>query len=133
MIKENRRPIYLNIRTIRFPITAIASILHRISGIFLFIMIGPILWLLKLSLSSNNEFCKIYRFLLINHYIFKFLFWIVTIVFSYHIVAGIRQILMDFGCLDQTLLIGRVSAKVIFMLTILLSVYSGILIWYQLN
>ncbi|URJ24737.1 succinate dehydrogenase, cytochrome b556 subunit [Candidatus Blochmanniella camponoti] len=133
MIKKNQRPIYLNIRTIRFPITAIASILHRISGILLFITIGPILWMLKLSLSSNNEFCKIHRFLLMNHYIFQFMFWIVTILLSYHIFAGIRQILMDFGCLNQTLLIGKISAKIIFVLTILLSIFIGILIWYPLN
>ncbi|URJ31049.1 succinate dehydrogenase, cytochrome b556 subunit [Blochmannia endosymbiont of Camponotus sp.] len=133
MIKENRKPIHLNLRTIQFPITAIASILHRISGVLLFIIMGPILWLLKLSLSSNNEFYKIYNFLLVNYYISKFLFWITIIVIIYHIVAGIRQILMDFGYLEQTLLMGKISVKVIFILTILLSVLSGILIWYPLN
>ncbi|WHL24797.1 MAG: succinate dehydrogenase, cytochrome b556 subunit [Candidatus Blochmannia vicinus] len=133
MIKKHQKPIHLNIRTIRFPITAIASILHRISGILLFIIIGPILWLLKLSLSSNNEFYKIYNCLLMNYYILKFLFWIITIVTIYHIAAGIRQILMDFGYLEQTLLIGKISVKIIFTLTILLSVLSGILIWYPLN
>ncbi|URJ30302.1 succinate dehydrogenase, cytochrome b556 subunit [Candidatus Blochmannia vicinus] len=133
MIKENKKPIHLNIRTIRFPITAVASILHRISGILLFIIIGPILWLLKLSLSSNNEFYKIYNFLLLNCYISKFLFWIITIVMMYHVIAGIRQILMDFGYLEQTLLIGKISVKIIFVLTILLSVLSGILIWYPLS
>lgn len=133
MIKENQKPIHLNVRTIRFPITAVASILHRISGILLFIIIGPILWLLKLSLSSNNEFCKIYDFLLKNYHILKFLFWIITITIIYHIVAGIRHMLMDFGYLHQTLLIGKISAKIIFILTILLSVLSGILIWYPLN
>ncbi|URJ23485.1 succinate dehydrogenase, cytochrome b556 subunit [Blochmannia endosymbiont of Camponotus sp. C-003] len=133
MIKKNQRPIYLNIRTIRFPITAIASILHRISGILLFITIGPILWILKLSLSSNNDFCKIHQFLLMNHYISQFLFWIVMILLSYHVFAGIRQILMDFGCLHQTLLMGKMSAKIIFILTILLSIFIGILIWCPLN
>ncbi len=32
--------------TIRFPITAIASILHRVSGVITFIAVGILLWLL---------------------------------------------------------------------------------------
>lgn len=132
-MKKYKRPINLNIMTIRFPITAIVSILHRISGIFLFIAIGPTLWLLQLSLSSHDEFYKITNFFLMNSILFKFFLWNVIAALSYHIIAGIRQILMDFGYLDQTWLIGKRSAKIVFGLVILLLIISGILIWNLLN
>lgn len=132
-MKRNKKPIHLNITTIRFPITAIVSILHRISGVLLFIIIGPILWLLQLSLSSCDKFYGIANFLLINNNFFKFLLWSIITTFSYHIIAGIRQILMDFGCLNQTWWMGKFSAKIVCGLVIVLLIFSGILIWDLLN
>lgn len=129
MLKKKQKAIYLNIRTIKFPITAIASILHRVSGFFLFIIIGPILWLLKLSLSSEEEFYKINNFLVKNDCFFKVLAWIIMIILSYHIVFGIRQMLMDFGFLKQSLLMGKISANFVFMLVVLFSICIGIYIW----
>lgn len=129
MSKEKQKVIYLNIRTIKFPVTAIASILHRISGFFLFISLGPILWLLRLSLSSEEKFCTISNFLLKNNCIFKFLTWIIITILIYHVIFGIRQILMDFGYLQQTLLIGKISAYIVFIIVIFLSIYMGICIW----
>ncbi|HLF66576.1 MAG TPA: succinate dehydrogenase, cytochrome b556 subunit, partial [Gammaproteobacteria bacterium] len=41
MLNTNR-PINLNLFTIRFPLPAIVSILHRVSGVFLFLLL-PIL------------------------------------------------------------------------------------------
>lgn len=132
-MKINKRPIYLNIVNIRFPITAVISILHRISGVLLFIAIGPILWLLQLSLSSCEEFYKIANFLVKNNIFFKFFLWNVITILNYHIIAGIRQILMDIGYLEQTWIVGKFSAKIVFSLVILIFTFSGILIWGSLK
>lgn len=132
-MKNNKRPIYLNIINIRFPITAIISILHRISGVLLFIIIGPMLWLLQLSLSSHEKFYKILNFFLKNNVFFKFLLWNISAILSYHIIAGIRQILMDIGLLQPTWAVGKLSAKIVFSLVTLLFIFSGILIWDPLN
>lgn len=133
MIKNNSKTVYLNISTIKFPITAIVSILHRISGMFLFIAIGPMLWILRLSLNSESSFYKINSFFLANNSICKFLSWITIIIFSYHVIFGIRQILMDFGYLKQTLFIGKISASFVFIIIIVVSIFFGIHIWDLLN
>lgn len=133
MFNENKKVIYLNIRAIQFPITAIASILHRISGFLLFLIIGPVLWMLKLSISSEEKFYIINSFLLKYSYISKFLVWIVITILNYHVIFGIRQILMDFGYLKSNLLIGKISAKIVFTLVIVLSIYLGIHIIYNVN
>lgn len=52
---EKQRPVNLDLQTIRFPITAIASILHRVSGVITFIAVGILLWLLGTSLSSRKD------------------------------------------------------------------------------
>ncbi|MGL5372028.1 MAG: succinate dehydrogenase, cytochrome b556 subunit, partial [Plesiomonas shigelloides] len=51
---NKQRPVNLDLKTISFPITAIASILHRVSGVITFIALGILLWLLSLSLSSEQ-------------------------------------------------------------------------------
>lgn len=129
MLQENQKNIYLNIKNVKFPITAIASILHRISGFILFIIFGPMLWIIRLSLSSEDKFHAI-NFLLINNgYFFKFSAWILITIFSYHMIFGIRQMLMDFGVLKQTLFIGKMSAKIVFLLVIFVFIFLGIYIW----
>ena len=49
----DKRPINLNFLTMTFPITAIVSLLHRMSGIFLFLLIPLLLWMLQESLASE--------------------------------------------------------------------------------
>ncbi|URJ25387.1 succinate dehydrogenase, cytochrome b556 subunit [Candidatus Blochmannia ocreatus (nom. nud.)] len=124
------RPIHLNLNITQLPISAIASIFHRISGFLLFIAIGPILWLLQLSLSSQDNFYKIQKIFLENFFILRTFIYSVIITLIYHIFAGIRQILIDFGYLHQTLFTGIISAKIIFILTILISIIIGFLIWH---
>ncbi len=45
-----------DLKTIRFPVTAIASILHRVSGVITFVAVGILLWLLGTSLFSWEGF-----------------------------------------------------------------------------
>ncbi|MFP1528034.1 hypothetical protein ACLB1R_15495 [Escherichia coli] len=40
---KKQRPVNLDLQTIRFPITAIASILHRVSGVITFVAVGILL------------------------------------------------------------------------------------------
>ncbi len=58
---KKQRPVNLDLQTIRFPITAIASILHRVSGVITFVAVGILLWLLGTSLSSPEGFDKLPR------------------------------------------------------------------------
>ena len=53
------RPMHLNLFVIRFPITAISSICHRISGIWIFICLPFILLMLQESLASVESFVDI--------------------------------------------------------------------------
>ena len=53
---NKKRPVNLDIRTIQLPLTALTSILHRISGIMLFIFLGLILYMLSKSLESEKGF-----------------------------------------------------------------------------
>jgi len=55
---ENKKlaPVYLNLLRIRFPVGAVTSIAHRISGVLLFISLPLLVYLLDLSLRGPDSY-----------------------------------------------------------------------------
>ncbi len=129
MIKnvKKQRPVNLDLTTIRFPVTAIASILHRVSGVITFVAVGILLWLLGLSLSSQEGFQTASA--IMNGFFVKFILWGILTALAYHAVGGIRHMLMDFGWLEETFEAGKRSANVSFAITVVLSLLAGVLVW----
>nr|WP_154604671.1 succinate dehydrogenase cytochrome b556 subunit [Providencia sp. wls1914] len=126
-IVKKQRPVNLDLQTIHFPITAISSILHRVSGVITLIAVGILLWLLGTSLSSPEGFQ--YASEIMTGFFAKFILWGILTALAYHICGGIRHMLMDFGCVDETLASGNSSAKITFVITVILAILAGILVW----
>ncbi|WP_106403242.1 succinate dehydrogenase cytochrome b556 subunit [Metakosakonia massiliensis] len=129
MIKnvKKQRPVNLDLTTIRFPATAIASILHRVSGVITFVAVGILLWLLGLSLSSQDGFQTASA--IMSGFFVKFIMWGILTALAYHAVGGIRHMLMDFGWLEETFEAGKRSATICFAITVVLSLLAGVLVW----
>ncbi|CAA2929924.1 Succinate dehydrogenase cytochrome b556 subunit [Arsenophonus endosymbiont of Bemisia tabaci Q2] len=124
---KKQRPINLQLQTIHFPITAISSILHRVSGVITFIAVGILLWLLALSLSSLEGFQ--YAIEIMGSFFIKFIIWGFLTALIYHICGGIRHMLMDFSFIDESLSVGGISAIVTFIITVILSILAGVFVW----
>ena len=92
-IQNNKRPKNLNLLKIRMPVTAVVSILHRVSGIVLFLSIPYVVWLLSQSITSQAGFNYVLNVFstdcgkLIN----VILLWAIV----HHFFAGIRFLLLD--------------------------------------
>lgn len=123
---SKQRPKNLNLFTIRFPIPAIISILHRISGVILFLLIPFMLWGLSLSLSSPQDFDDLHLFL--SSPFMKLLIWGCLAAFIYHFIAGIRHLLMDVH-VGEELKSGRLSAQLTLAVSIILIILAGIWLW----
>lgn len=126
MKERKSRPVNLDLQTIRFPITAIASILHRVSGVITFVSIGILLWLLAKSLSSPMGFAEAVD--IVDGFFVKLILWGILTALAYHIVGGIRHLIMDLGYFEE-LESGAKSAKVSFIVTGVLSLLAGVLVW----
>lgn len=124
---KKQRPVNLDLQTIRFPITAIASILHRVSGVITFVAVGILLWLLGTSLSSPEGFLTASS--IMNNFFVELILWGILIALAYHAVMGIRHLLMDFGYIEETLEAGTRSAKICFVIIVVLSLLAGVLVW----
>ncbi len=126
MKEKKSRPINLDLQTIQFPITAIASILHRVSGVIMFVAVGILLWLLAISLSSPAGFTQAAN--LVDGFFVKFILWGILTALSYHIAGGIRHLLMDMNYFEE-LESGTLSAKFVMGIAVVLSVLAGVLVW----
>ena len=124
-MKDNR-PTNLNLTTIKFPLPAITSILHRISGAFLFFAVAVLLYLLDLSLSSEAGFQEVTEML--TGPLAKFVIWLILAGLAYHFVAGCKHLIMDMG-IGETMSGGVLGARLVFAATTLAAVYWGMLIW----
>ncbi|MFQ6371434.1 succinate dehydrogenase cytochrome b556 subunit [Shewanella sp. YIC-542] len=123
---KKQRPVHLDLQTIRFPATAIASILHRVSGVIMLFAVGILLWLLNASLQSAESFNQVQT--LLDGFVVKFILWGILTVLGYHLLGGLRHLVMDTGRWEE-LASGKASANAIFVLAIVLSVLAGVWIW----
>ncbi len=92
----DRRPVNLEISTLKLPITAWVSIMHRISGIALFFGSALLLGALYYSLDSEAGYAMVQDFL-VDSVLGRLLLWAVLVAAAYHSCAGVRHLLMDIG------------------------------------
>lgn len=119
------RPKNLNLFTIHFPLPAIVSILHRISGAFLFLAIPFVLWGLEYSLTDTG-FEQLQQYM--GMPLVKIIFWLLFVPFIFHLVAGIRHLLSDIH-IGDTLKLGRTMALLTFIISAVLVILAGIWLW----
>ena len=98
LLQEKHRPEFRNIHVTqivgyRLPAPGMVSILHRVSGALMFLLLVPVIWLLQLSLTSELSFARLQevaaqwwaRLVLVG------LVWALL----HHLVAGVRYLLLD--------------------------------------
>ncbi|PXW49199.1 succinate dehydrogenase cytochrome b556 subunit [Erwinia sp. AG740] len=85
------------------------------------------MWLLGLSLSSPEGFAQAAA--IMGSFIVKFVVWGILTALAYHIVGGLRHLLMDFGYIEENFEAGSRSAKTSFIITVVLSFLAGVLVW----
>lgn len=124
---KKKKTIFLNLFKLRFPITAVASILHRISGFLLFFIIPFSLWVLQTSLKNEVTFESI-REVFFHSKKGVFITWTVLLVFIYHFIAGLRHLLMDWGWFEKVKS-ARYSALFIFIFIGLIDLILGKWLW----
>jgi succinate dehydrogenase / fumarate reductase cytochrome b subunit len=123
---NHKRPVNLDLGSMTFPPMAIVSILHRISGIVLFLLLPMMLYFLSLSLRSVQSFDLLQTMLTCPTY--KMMLWVFTSAFIYHVIAGIRHLLMDIGVGEQ-LSASRQSARMVIVLAVIETILLGLWIW----
>tara|TARA_B100000524_G_scaffold238474_1_gene127171 strand:+ start:361 stop:744 length:384 start_codon:yes stop_codon:yes gene_type:complete len=97
------RPVYLDLTKIRLPMSAFSSITHRLSGMYVFFITLPLmLYIINQSTSSKSNYEKL--LIDISSISFFSIFVFVSLaIFWYHILTGIRHLIMDFFHIGESL------------------------------
>lgn len=123
---KTERPVNLDLTKFSFPIMAITSITHRITGVLLFVAIAYLLWLLDGALASSEGFAAVSgtlaetgpRLVLLG----------VIAMLWFHILAGLKHLVMDFHHWD-TLEAGRRASQGVIALTLAGVALAGVWLW----
>lgn len=129
MIVNKNRPTNLtakDLRAIKMPVTAISSLLHRITGIVLFISIPFILWGLSNTLSTEANYNNL--LVQIHSSTGLFIVWVILSSLSYHILAGFRHLLMDMG-FGETMETAKISSWSVILLAVVAAILWGVWLW----
>lgn len=91
--EQQKRPKFLNLLKIRMPIGAIASIIHRFSGVILFMLIPFLIYILEISLKTEQGFQQVTEFFSRTdvRMVLVFVIW----MFVHHLINGVRLLLLD--------------------------------------
>jgi succinate dehydrogenase / fumarate reductase, cytochrome b subunit len=131
-----KRPEFRNINafsdlpTYRLPAAGWVSILHRISGVIMFLLMPFIIWMFDASISSEYSFAK-FRSAFNNGlgFVPGFLVKLVVLgliwAYLHHFIAGVRHLWMDVSHKAVSKEFGMSSAKVTLIASILLTVILG--------
>ena len=120
---KSKRPVNLELTKLKFPPMAIVSILHRISGIILFLLLPVMLYFLDQSLASSRSFANLQDNL--SNYWHKLLIFGFCSALIYHGLAGIRHLIMDIG-FGESLSTGRRSAWLVLIIAAALIIGLGV-------
>ena len=123
---NSQRPVNLDLRTIKLPITAYTSILHRVSGVILFLGIVVMLYALDKSLASEEGFAEVQACL--TSPLAKLIIWGLLSALLYHLVAGVRHLIMDMG-VGESLEGGKLGSKIVIAVSVVIIVLAGVWVW----
>jgi succinate dehydrogenase / fumarate reductase cytochrome b subunit len=130
-----KRPEFRNINALkdlpsyRLPVAGIVSILHRISGFLMFLLMPLIIWMFDSSISSEISFAKFSAALNIGigfvpGWFMKLVVLALIWAYLHHFIAGLRHLYMDmFHAVTQEF--GKSSAIVTLILSVGLTVVLG--------
>lgn len=124
---KSNRPVNLDLSTIKLPLSALASITHRASGVILFVGLIFMFWAFDVSLSSAEGFDNV-KATLQQSFLAKFVLWGMLSALAYHCLAGVKHLIMDMD-IGVNLETGHLMSKSVFVLAAVFIVLAGVWVW----
>jgi succinate dehydrogenase / fumarate reductase cytochrome b subunit len=124
---RTNRPKNLDLTTIELPLPGWTSILHRISGFALFFAVAFMLVALNASLESAESFAEL-KATFDNSFV-KLITWLILSALGYHIVAGVKHLVMDYSGIGESLEGGYVGAIITLVGGAIVIALAGVWVW----
>ncbi|MED7788902.1 MULTISPECIES: succinate dehydrogenase, cytochrome b556 subunit [unclassified Francisella] len=116
----------MSIKSYKFPVTAISSILHRVSGVILLIAIPLAVVGMNYSLAGPTGYEDTVA-VLTKSWVSIF-FWLFLSAITYHVYAGIRHMIMDMG-FGESMTVAKITSLIVIVLGVLSAIFWGCYLW----
>jgi succinate dehydrogenase / fumarate reductase cytochrome b subunit len=123
---NSNRPKNLDLTTIELPLPGWTSILHRISGFALFFAVAFMLVALNASLESAESFAELKA--TFDNGLVKLITWLIISALGYHLVAGIKHLVMDAG-IGESKEGGKIGAIITLVGGSIVIALAGVWVW----
>jgi len=123
MVIKKKRPKNLDLKSIKLPLPGVLSIIHRIAGAVIFLLLPVLLWLLQSSLTSPETFATVKS--VVGNPLVKIVLFGLIWLFMHHFCAGIRYLLLDLHK-GVDLVSARRSSWIVFAVSIALTLIVGV-------
>lgn len=122
--------IFHDVRTYRMPLAALVSILHRISGMVMFILLPFVIWMFDTSVSSEISFARFTSAFtaglgFVPGWFVKLVALALIWAYLHHLIAGLRHVWMDVSHSAVTKDFGRQSAAFTLVVSIAVTLVLG--------
>ena len=125
-IVARKRPKHLNLLQIRLPVAGIISIMHRVSGAVLFLLIPLLLYLFQLSLQSGMTYMEFQD--IVRRPLAKLILLGLLWGYLHHLFAGLRHLFLDLH-IGISLEASRLTSIIVLVLGIALTLLIGVRLW----
>jgi len=126
MDRYKPRPVFFNVFQIHLPVSGFISIIHRVTGVLLVLGLPLFLYLLQLSLVSNEGYMQVTGFLSSKTGKYTLFTW--GVLLAQHFFSGLRHIFMDMD-IGVKKTIARESAWATLIFTTGVSLFWGWFLW----
>ena len=121
-----KRPKHLALHLIKLPLPGLISILHRASGLALFLALPLLLLALQYSLRSIETYTRLMGVL--DHPVVRLMLLGLLWAFLHHFCAGLRYLAIDLHYV-RNLKQARDSSRIVLLVSLLLTVLIGAALW----
>src|SRR3989338_7329464 len=123
---NKQRPKHLALYLIKLPLPGFVSILHRVSGLLLFLALPLLLLMLQYSLRSIETYTQL--MIMLAHPLAKLMLLGLLWAFLHHFCAGLRYLAIDLHHV-RDLARARNSSKAVMVVSLALTVLLGAKLW----
>ncbi len=127
MATNDSRPVNLDLTKFSFPVTAIASITHRVCAVISWVGLGVLIWVVSAAQGSATDFASTAN-VIGGSFFIQFCLWGMLSAFGYYCLGTAKHLIQDMGYFEDF-----AGGKTISWASLLcggaLSILIGVAIW----
>jgi succinate dehydrogenase / fumarate reductase cytochrome b subunit len=124
---KRKRPLWYDLNLLHLPLPGLVSILHRISGALLFLGLVWFLFLLDMSLASEQGYARFAHY--VSQPVVKLALLVFLWAYLHHFCAGIRYLFLDVDKGVALPAARATSGLVLGVSLVLTAILGGALLW----